>query len=86
VGEVASDRIMYDLTTEANELSAQFHDRMPVILSPNDYAKWLDPHKSAPNKLLTPFPAAEMSAVAVNPIVNNARNEGPGCIEPLAAE
>lgn len=74
------------LTTAANELSAQFHDRMPVILSPNDYAEWLDPQAREPGKLMTSFPASEMAAVAVNPIVNNARNEGPDCIEPLAAE
>jgi putative SOS response-associated peptidase YedK len=74
------------LTTAANELSGQFHDRMPVILSPNDYAEWLDPQAKEPRKLLTPFPASDMAAVAVNPIVNNARNEGPDCIEPFEAE
>ena len=73
------------LTTEANELSAQFHDRMPVILSPNDYDEWLDPNTKEPSKLLTPYPASEREAVAVNPIVNNARNEMPECIEPFAA-
>jgi putative SOS response-associated peptidase YedK len=71
------------LTTEANELAAQMHDRMPVILSPNDYMEWLDPQSKEPEKLLTPFQASEMSAIPVNPIVNNARNEGPECIEPL---
>jgi len=59
---------------------------MPVILSPNDYTEWLDPKATEPGELLTPFPASEMAAVAVNPIVNNARNEGPECIEPFAAE
>jgi len=71
------------LTTEANELSAQIHDRMPVILSSNDYSEWLDPLAKEPGKLLTPFPASEMSAIPVNPIVNNARNEGPECVEPV---
>ena len=66
--------------------SAQFHDRMPVILSPNDYAEWLDPQAREPGKLMTPFPAADMAAVAVNPIVNNARNEGPECIEPISSD
>jgi putative SOS response-associated peptidase YedK len=69
------------ITTDANELSAQFHDRMPVILAPNDYAEWLESEE--PGKLLTPYPASEMSATAVNPIVNNARNEGPECAEPI---
>ena len=59
------------------------HDRMPVILSPNDYAEWLDPHAKELGRPLTPFPASEMSVIPANPIVNNARNEGPECIEPV---
>jgi putative SOS response-associated peptidase YedK len=74
------------ITTAANEMAAEFHDRMPVILSPNDYPAWLDPNAKDPAKLLTSFPASEMSAVAVNPIVNNARNEVPECVEPVAAD
>jgi putative SOS response-associated peptidase YedK len=69
------------ITTDANELSAQFHDRMPVILAPNDYAEWFDSEE--PGKLLTPYPAEEMTATAVNPIVNNARNDVPECVEPI---
>ena len=72
------------ITTGANELSAQLHDRMPVLLSPIDYAEWLDPEQPGPTKLLAPFPSSEMTATPVNPIVNNARNEGPECIEPVA--
>jgi putative SOS response-associated peptidase YedK len=72
------------LTTDANELIKPLHDRMPVILSPNDYADWLNPNANEPDKLLTAFPASQMSAILVNPIVNNARNEGPECIEPIA--
>jgi putative SOS response-associated peptidase YedK len=36
------------ITTDANELVAEIHDRMPLILAPADYARWLsddpDPH------------------------------------------
>ena len=71
------------LTTDANELMAQIHDRMPVILSPNDYGEWLDPAAPEPGKLLTPFPSDELVSYPVNPAVNNARNEGPECIEPV---
>jgi putative SOS response-associated peptidase YedK len=70
-------------TTDAKELVKPLHDRMPVIFFPNDYAEWLDPLAKEPGKLLTPFPASEMSAIPVNPVVNNARNEGPECIEPV---
>jgi putative SOS response-associated peptidase YedK len=72
------------LTTSANSLMAPIHDRMPVILSPNDYAAWLNPDEKDGTKLaylFEPFPPDDFVAYPVNPIVNNARNEGPQCIE-----
>ena len=72
------------ITTEANALMAPIHDRMPVVLGSNDYVTWLDPAATNLDKLLTPFPSDELVRVAVNPIVNNARNEGPECIAPIA--
>lgn len=74
------------LTRSANTLMAPIHDRMPVILSPNDYSAWLDPETKDATTLaylFEPFPADELVAYPVNPIVNNARNEGPQCIEPV---
>ncbi len=50
------------ITTTPNELMAQLHDRMPVILHPRDYAKWLDVSPQTPENLLPlikPFPADE---------------------------
>jgi putative SOS response-associated peptidase YedK len=71
------------LTTEANELVHPVHDRMPVILRPEDFAVWLDgvqkPEVLLP--LLRPYPAAEMEARLANPWVNDARHEGPQCLE-----
>jgi putative SOS response-associated peptidase YedK len=70
------------VTTQSNELVRPLHDRMPVILDPERFAEWLDPHNSDLKLLqswLTPFAADEMIAVPVNPVVNNARNEGPDC-------
>lgn len=72
------------LTTAANEMVASLHDRMPVVLSPNDYAGWLDVKAMEPGKLLDQYPASEMKTTPVNPIVNNARNEGAECIAPVA--
>ena len=75
------------LTTEANELMARLHHRMPVILEREDYEEWLDPSVQKADALLhlmRPFSGAEMRAVPVNKVVNNARNEGPGCVEPIA--
>ncbi len=52
------------LTTSPNELMAPIHDRLPVILSPNDYDAWLDSAMHDPAKLAylyEPFPSSEMS-------------------------
>ncbi len=77
------------LTTEPNELLEPIHNRMPVILAPQDYDEWLD-HTSEDGRylasirhLLRPFPADEMQAYPVSTYVNNARNEGPECVKPI---
>jgi putative SOS response-associated peptidase YedK len=72
------------ITTEANELMAGIHDRMPVILSRDDYGLWLDGDFHGQAKLLEmlrPFPAEEMEAYPVSTLVNNPRNETATCIE-----
>ncbi len=69
------------ITTDANEVMEPIHHRMPVVLAHNDYAKWLDPGASELEKLLTPCPADELICYPVDPYVNNARNQGPKCIE-----
>jgi putative SOS response-associated peptidase YedK len=72
------------ITTDANELMADIHDRMPVILSPTDYDLWLDPEfqdKEKLQALLRPYPANEMMAYHVSALVNNPRNETPACVE-----
>lgn len=76
------------LTTEPNELLLQVHNRMPVILAPDDFALWLDPHAQHPGEvqhLLRPYPAEEMSFYPVSTFVNDPRHEDPQCIEPLTA-
>ena len=69
------------ITTDANDLMAPIHDRMPVILGRNDYAVWLSRSSSEVIKLLAPCPADELVCYPVNPVVNDARNEGPQCVE-----
>lgn len=72
------------LTTAANDLLRPYHERMPVILGPERYADWLDPATTDAAELvpwLGSWPAEEMEVVRVNPVVNNARNEGPACWE-----
>ncbi len=73
------------LTTRANEAMATIHPRMPVVIRPDDYGRWLDPGVQDPAavaNLLTPPPSELMKLTAVSRYVNNARNEGPRCIEP----
>lgn len=72
------------LTTGPNELVRTVHDRMPVILAPEDVDTWLDPETppEAAQQLCKPYPAELMEAYEVNPIVNSARNDSAACIEP----
>jgi putative SOS response-associated peptidase YedK len=76
------------LTTSPNELLAQVHNRMPVLVAPENFDLWLDPaaqHAGEVQHLLKPYPADEMTFYPVSTHVNNPRNDDPRCIEPLAA-
>ena len=73
------------LTTTANPLLSDVHDRMPVILSPDDYDLWLDPgfRKVAGLKeFLKPFEADRMRRYPVSDRVNSVTNDDPACSEP----
>jgi putative SOS response-associated peptidase YedK len=74
------------LTTAANALVAQIHDRMPVVLPRSDYALWLDPDARAEDlhRILRPYPAEEMVAHPVSPRVNSAGVDDPECEKPVA--
>jgi putative SOS response-associated peptidase YedK len=66
------------VTTEANALMAPVHNRMPVILKPGDYDRWLDVEGDpAPGELMRPFAAEAMACAPCNPKVGNTRNNGP---------
>ena len=73
------------ITTDPNQLMEPFHDRMPVILKPQDYARWLAPGDPArlPVDLLRPYPDQEMIAWKVSSAVGNVRNDDAGLIAPL---
>jgi len=75
------------ITTSPNEVAAQVHNRMPVILHPEDYEMWLDPdfdEREALTTLLKPFPAEAMEAYPVSRKVNRPANNDPEVIEPAA--
>lgn len=75
------------LTTAANDLMAPIHDRMPVIIKPEDYAAWLDPgvtDAAFVRALAGPYAADRMAAYPVGRAVGNPRSQGSGLIEPVA--
>ncbi|MBD2529106.1 SOS response-associated peptidase [Nostoc flagelliforme FACHB-838] len=75
------------LTTAANELLQPIHERMPVILEPQDYDLWLDSQVETPQtlqQLLRPYPASAMTAYPVSTLVNNSRHNSLECIIPLS--
>jgi putative SOS response-associated peptidase YedK len=72
--------------TAANSLIGKIHDRMPVILSPNDYDQWLDPNERDTEKLmplLKPFSESEMETFPVSLMINNPKHQGAELVNPL---
>ncbi len=69
------------LTTEANEVVRPVHDRMPVILAPEDFQRWLE---SGDAELLRPCPPEALAVTRVSALVNSPRNDGPECLRPVA--
>jgi putative SOS response-associated peptidase YedK len=75
------------ITTRPNELMRPIHDRMPVVLAPGSWARWLDPTPSDPGELralLEPRDDLLLDARAVSTLVNNVRNDGPALVEPAS--
>ena len=73
------------LTTDANAMMQPIHSRMPVILEPDDYARWLDPTQSQTpvlEKLLRPYEPDDLVAFPVSTRVNNVKNDDEGLIHP----
>jgi putative SOS response-associated peptidase YedK len=75
------------LTTEANEVLKEVHDRMPVILHPEDYELWLDDDvrkRELIRGLLRPYLSSEMTSYPVATAINSPHNQGPSLIERVA--
>ena len=62
------------------------HNRMPVIVEPEDFDLWLNPEPDPEQglHLLRPYPAEKMAAYPVSTVVNNPRNDVPECIQSIA--
>lgn len=74
------------IVTDANEVIKPVHERMPVILHPDDYETWLDPTIQDPallQPLLRPCPAGWVNSYPVSSRVNTPANDDPACLEPL---
>jgi putative SOS response-associated peptidase YedK len=73
------------LTTDPNELTEPIHNRMPVIIPPKDYERWMASTDPAhlPVDLLKPYPAEEMKVWKVGKAVGNTRNNDASLVEPL---
>lgn len=70
------------LTTTPNDLVAEVHDRMPVILRRDQEKKWLDSYSSEEEliSMLQPYPSDSMLSFTVSPLVNSVKNDHPGII------
>jgi putative SOS response-associated peptidase YedK len=72
----------------SNELCAELHNRMPVVLRPETWTVWLGEESadaSALKALLVPYPWEEMRCWPVSPRVGNVKNNDPSLIEAIAA-
>jgi len=74
------------LTAAANDLVRPIHDRMPVIIRPEDYAAWLDHDVTdglVVRELAGEYPSDEMEAYQVSRAVGSPRSQGPELVEPI---
>jgi putative SOS response-associated peptidase YedK len=76
------------ITTTANEILKPLHERMPVILKPEQYETWLDPRTPPAElrRLLSPLPDAETICHSVSSAVNDTKNDCPDLISPVDGE
>jgi putative SOS response-associated peptidase YedK len=74
------------ITTDANPLIAEIHNRMPVILKSDHYKIWLSPDPKKEQILmdcLKPYPYKEMEAYEITKLVNSPRNDSSEVIKPV---
>jgi putative SOS response-associated peptidase YedK len=85
-GEIA--RSFTIITTEPNAICAPIHDRMPVIIDPANYGKWLGEEATDTMRILMmlkPYPADGIESYPVGTAVGNVKNDEPGLFAPAAA-
>jgi putative SOS response-associated peptidase YedK len=75
------------VTTTPNELCAELHNRMPVVLGPDAWPAWLGEEPTDLRQLkalLAPYPSAEMTCWPITQRVGNVKNNDPSLIEPVS--
>jgi putative SOS response-associated peptidase YedK len=74
------------LTTTPNVVTSAVHDRMPVILDPDNYDLWLDPRMSdvsAATDLLKPHDTRLMRCYPISMRINSVANDNEECSRPV---
>ena len=71
------------ITTNSNELVSAIHDRMPVIIAPEDYTRWLSPLEPDPRDLLVPYAAEPMTMWPISTRVNKPDNDDASILDRL---
>jgi putative SOS response-associated peptidase YedK len=75
------------ITGEPNELVAQIHPRMPVIIPEQHHAAWLgETDEGSLKELLVPYPGDQMRMWKISPRVNSSKNDDPSLWEPLRSD
>ena len=77
------------ITTTPNELCAELHNRMPVILGPETWPAWLGEEPADGRQLkalLAPYPSEEMTCWPVGARVGSVKNNDPSVVQPIAAQ
>jgi putative SOS response-associated peptidase YedK len=70
------------ITCAPNELMEQLHDRMPLIIDPADYDRWLSADRP-PLDLLKPYPAERMMAYEISTRINKPGYDAPDILNPV---
>lgn len=90
-GESASDETdvvetFAVVTTEPNDLVADLHHRMAVVLDESDERRWLEGSTDELTGLLSPYPGERMRAYPVSTAVNSPSNDSPAVVEPVGSD
>ena len=77
------------LTMAANQEMKPYHQRMPIILAPADYDRWLDPTQTNGQEVeqwITEVSIPSIEAMPITKAINNPKQDSPDCLQPLPEE